>query len=208
VSVRNGPHGYGGATRLLHWLTVVLVAAQFFVGYTMVAEAGADEVDCDPPGEARSGGDTTDAEEERLDRIEERCEAAQERSEAENDPWASFSDLGSGDLWADGVSRADVHVLLGLSILLMAVARVLWRRVAGLPPWSDHLSEGERTLVHVTERALLVLLFVVPASGLLLVASDDDDWLPLHIAAHVVFFAVLASHLFTNLRPRILRRML
>ena len=36
----------------------------------------------------------------------------------------------------------------------------------------------------------------------------DDDWLPLHIGAHVAFSAALAAHLSTNLRPVILRRML
>ena len=37
-------------------------AAQFVVGYTMDLDSG-----CDPPGEDRSGGDTSDAEEERLE---------------------------------------------------------------------------------------------------------------------------------------------
>lgn len=210
MTLRNGDHGYGWASKALHWLTVLLVTAQFVVGYTMDADDDVAKVECDPSGEDRSGGDTTDAEEERLDRIEDRCEAAQERAEAEaeSDPWTAFSDLGSGDIWADGISRPELHVLLGLTILLMAVARVLWRRRAGLPPWSEHLTDGERTLAHWTERALLTLLFLVPGSGLLLVVSGDDDVLPLHIGAHLAFFAALAAHLFTNLRPRVLRRML
>lgn len=98
--------------------------------------------------------------------------------------------------------------MLGLSILLIAVVRLLWRRYDGFPPWSEHLSEGEGRLVHWTERALMLLLFVVPLSGLALLATGDDDWLPLHVGAHLAFFATLAAHLFTNLRPRILRRML
>jgi cytochrome b561 len=101
-----------------------------------------------------------------------------------------------------------VHMALGLTILALAVARLLWRRVAGLPPWSEHLSEGQRRLAHWTERALLTLLFVVPLSGLLLVGVGDDDVLPLHVAAHVAFFLALAAHLATNLRPVVLRRML
>ena len=101
-----------------------------------------------------------------------------------------------------------VHIALGLAIIGLGVARVLWRRVAGLPPWSEHLSEGQRRLAHWTERALLSLLFLVPASGLLLVVAGDDDVLPLHVAAHIAFFVALAAHLWTNLPPRILRRML
>lgn len=101
-----------------------------------------------------------------------------------------------------------VHVGLGLAILVIALLRVGWRRVSGLPPWSEALSERQRRLVHWTERALLTLLFVVPLSGLALVAVGDDDALPLHVAAHVAFFVALAAHLSTNLRPVILRRML
>ena len=40
---------------------------------------------------------------------------------------------------------------------------------------------------------MLALLFVVPLTGLTLVLGDDD-LLPLHVAAHVVFFTALAAH--------------
>lgn len=173
--------GYGWITKVLHWLTVLLVGTQFVVGYSMVSEDS-----CDPPGEERSGGDTTDAYEDRLDRLEDACE--------------QFEPGGAFDL-------LELHVLLGLSILVIAFVRPLWRRFDGFPPWSEHLSQRERRLVHWTERALMLLLFVVPLSGLLLNASGDDGWLALHIGAHITFFVALAAHLFTNLRPSILRRM-
>ncbi len=100
-----------------------------------------------------------------------------------------------------------VHVALGLTILALAVTRLVWRRVTALPPWSELLSEGQRRLAHWTERALLGLLFAVPVTGLALVAVGDDDVLPFHVAAHVAFFVALAAHLSTNLRPGVLRRM-
>ena len=109
---------------------------------------------------------------------------------------------------SDPETLLTVHVALGLTILALALVRVGWRRVAGLPPWSDHLSERQRRLVHWTERVLLTLLFVVPLSGLSLVVVGDDDVLPLHVGAHIAFFAALAAHLSTNLRPAVLRRML
>lgn len=40
MPLRNGAHGYGVVTRSLHWLTVLAVAAQFAVGYTMEADDG------------------------------------------------------------------------------------------------------------------------------------------------------------------------
>jgi len=187
VTTTAPPRGYRPSQKALHWLTVLAVAAQFAVGYALDLDG-----DCDPPGEDRSGGDTTDAEKERFDRLEEACEARAD----------------DYDLLGGGLDLAEVHLGLGLTVLLLGVVRPLWRRVAGLPPWSDHLSTRQRRLVHWTERALLVLLVVVPLSGLLLVGTGDDAWLPLHIGAHVAFFTALAAHLSTNLRPVILRRML
>jgi cytochrome b561 len=100
------------------------------------------------------------------------------------------------------------HVALGLTILVLALARVGWRRVAGLPPWAERLTAGERRVAHVTERVLLASLFVIPLSGLALVSSGDDDLLPVHVGAHLVFFATLASHLGLVVRRRLLPRML
>lgn len=170
--------GYRGSQKLLHWLTVGAVVAQFAVGYNLDLDDGG--ADCDPPGEERSGGDTTDAFEDRLDRLEEACEAR----------------------------AAELHLALGLTVLVLGVLRPLVRKVAGLPPWAEQLSAGQRRLAGVTEKSLMLLLVLVPLSGLLLVGTGDDAWLPLHVGAHVAFFAALAAHLVTNLRPAILRRML
>ena len=209
MPLRTRPAGYGVVTKGLHWLTFVAIAAQFVVGYAMTRVGGITEHDCDPPGEDRSGGDTTDAQEDRLDRIEDRCERLQDlREERAEDPVGSaFSDLGSGDILDGGLSLPEVHVLLGLGILVLAVARLAWRRFDGLPAWSEHLTEAQRQWVTRTERTLLALLFVVPGTGLVLVGTGDDDVLPLHVGAHIAFFVALAAHLVTNLRPRILARM-
>lgn len=99
-----------------------------------------------------------------------------------------------------------VHVALGLTILAVAVLRVLWRRT-GLPPWDPRLTRTDQRLVHATETALLTLLFVVPLTGLALVLGDDD-LLPLHVAAHIAFFVALAAHLAMVLCNRLLPRML
>jgi hypothetical protein len=162
------------------------------VGYNLDLDDG-----CDPPGEDRSGGDTSDAEEERLDRLEDACEAR-----------ADDYDVLAGDLLGGGFGLAEVHLVLGVAVLALGVVRPLWRRVAGLPPWSEHLSAGQRRLATWTERALMSLLVLVPLTGLVLVGTGDDAWLPLHVGAHLAFFVVLAAHLSTNLRPAVLRRML
>ena len=179
--------GYRGSQKVLHWLTVLAVAAQLTVGYNLDLDDG-----CDPPGEELSGGDTSDAFEDRIDRLEDQCEARAD----------------DYDMVGGGFDLAELHLLLGLTVLALGVLRPLVRKVVGLPPWSEHLSAGQRRVSTWTERALMVLLVVVPLSGLLLVGTGDDAWLPLHVGAHVAFFAALAAHLVTNLRPAILRRML
>jgi len=196
MPLRNGTHGYGAVTKLLHWATVAALLTQFVVGYVMVAEGDFEKADCDPPADSREGGDLTDATEARVDRIEERCEQRQDRLEARaDDPLGTaYSDLASGDIFGGGLSLPEIHVLLGMVILVLAAGRVAWRRTAGLPPWAESLSPGERTWAHWTEKLLLALLFVIPLSGLLLVAVSYD-LLPLHVAAHIAFFLTIAAHL-------------
>jgi cytochrome b561 len=216
MRLRNGPHGYGPVTKLLHWLTVAVLAAQFVVGYVMMGSIDAfEEAACDPAGENRSGGDLSEGAETRLDRLEEQCEQRQDRLDARaDDPLGTaYSDLAAGNIFDGGLSLPEAHVLLGLTVLALALARVLWRRTAGLPPWAESLSEGEKTLAHWTEKVLLALLFVIPLSGILLVVVSYD-LLPLHITAHIAFFATLAAHLGLVLkrtlvqRDRLLARML
>lgn len=38
MQLRNGPHGYGVVTKVLHWTTVAALIAQFVVGYLMEAD--------------------------------------------------------------------------------------------------------------------------------------------------------------------------
>lgn len=188
---KNGPDGYGLVTKTLHWVTVAAIAGQFAVGYTMDVDGDVAEVDCENP----------------VDRLEERCEAQQELREeaAEGGVWTSYSDLRSGDLFSNGLSSPDVHVLLGLSIIALGVVRVLWRSATPLPPWAEALSAAERRVEGLLEKLLLLLLFVVPGTGLLLV-TGEDDLLTVHIAAHVLFFVTLGLHVGLVLRHTVVRR--
>jgi cytochrome b561 len=98
----------------------------------------------------------------------------------------AWDDLWSGDLFANGVSLSELHVLLGLSILAMAVLRLVWRRAGGLPPWATALNAVERFLEAWVEKGLLLLLFVIPVTGLLMVAGGERLGQPAHRSAHRV----------------------
>jgi cytochrome b561 len=180
MRLRNGEHGYGLVTKALHWATVLAVAAQFLVGYTMEADDGG-------RGRGRGRG-----------RGEGSGHGRGRGRGGEDDDLSLFD--GSFDL-------VDLHVVLGVSILALVLVRVLWRATTPLPPWDERLTPRDQRIVHATEVALLTTLVVVPVTGIALVLGDDD-LLPLHVAAHVAFFVALAAHLTMVLGRRLLPRML
>jgi cytochrome b561 len=208
VPLRNGAHGYGGVTKALHWLTVAAIAGQFAVGWTM-------DVD-DAPDSAQA---RLDAEADRLEEdAEGRGEAAEEAAEDEierreaaldgqdDDAMSGvLSDVVTGSGFGDGLSLPELHVTLGLFLVGLALARMLWRRTTPLPPWAEHLSSAERRFEARLEKLLLALLIVVPSTGLLLVAAGDD-WLPVHVAAQVGFLVAIAAHVALVLRHTVVRR--
>jgi cytochrome b561 len=225
MHLRNGRHGYGLVTKLLHWLTVAAIAAQFAVGWTMSADdAGADRADdrLDRLEErfeselarleerAEAQGDAAEERfEEQADRLREQFEADQDAVEIRFDDdefvSAAFADVVSLDFLGDGTAAPEWHVLLGLSLLALGLVRLLWRRTTPLPPWAEHLSGGERRLESWLERLLLMGLLVVPATGLLLVAGEED-WLPIHVAAQIGFLTVTAVHVGLVLKHTVVRR--
>ena len=160
---------YRPLTKVLHWLTVAALGAQFTIGYLMDDGSGRGR------GRGRGGGSG--------------------RGRGRGGDLEVFGD--------DGLLTA--HVLLGVTIMALAVTRVLWRRHTALPPWAPGLSAAERTLAHWTERALYVLLIAIPLTGLWLVLVSDDA-LALHIGAHVAFFVVITLHVGLVLKHQLLDR--
>jgi cytochrome b561 len=181
MRLKNGGYGYGLVTKSLHWLTFLVVVVQFVVGYTMEVDDSAFDRR-DEACEATADTDAAKAE-------EERCEEQVDREEeaAEDDP-------------------TDLHIALGIAILLLAAARVLWRAFTPLPPWSQRYGKLGRTLQHWLEKAMLLLLFVIPVSGWLLYQGTAA--LALHIAAHVAFYVVVGAHIVLQLVHRHVGRML
>jgi cytochrome b561 len=166
MRLRNGEHGYGAVTKTLHWLTVAAVVAQFTVGLTMAADDTRLELEKDELKQLE-------------DFAKQQDEATEEWIENEIDRLEGGLDAREDSYFADafiqeGLSLPEVHVLLGLSIIVLALIRVLWRTTTSLPPWADDLTAGERRLEARMEKALLTLLLVVPATGLALLALGDD----------------------------------
>ncbi len=209
MPLRNGDHGYGVVTKFLHWLTVATIIGQFAVGWTMEADDEAldrekdriDALEDAVKDQAKSQGDAAeDAFKDEIDRLEDQLDAREDDYVS-----AAFSDVFSGNFLGDGLSLPEIHVLLGLSIMTLGLVRVVWRIATPLPPWADYLRPGERRLESVLEKVLLTLLFVVPGTGLLLIAGESD-WLPVHIAAQLVLLGVIAVHVGLVLSHTVIRR--
>jgi cytochrome b561 len=97
------------------------------------------------------------------------------------------------------------HVIVGSTILALAVFRLYWRRRTVLPPWAPGLSARERVLAHWTERALYLLRFLIPLTGLWLVLVSDE-YVAVHVASHITFFVVIAAHLGRVLKHQLIDR--
>ncbi|WP_160502488.1 cytochrome b [Streptomyces sp. BA2] len=181
--LRNGAHGYGLVTKVLHWAVFVAMVAQFAVGYLL---------DVDDSGRGRGRGRGRGGSSGR----------GQGRGRGGEDGY---------DLFGHDVLLT-VHVVLGAAVLLLGLARLVWRLATPLPLWAPSLTSLERRLAHGTETALYATTFAIPLTGIALVLSGDD-LLVAHIAAHIVFFAALALHVglvFKHQlvdRDRLLRRM-
>lgn len=205
MRLRNGEDGYGLITRALHWLTVVAIVAQFTVGWTMDADAPADLADDRVDAFEEGGEERAEAEGEAA---EEEFEAEVERREAALDDDALsgvLGDLVNGSGFRDGLQGIEVHLLVGMLVALLGLARLIWRRTTPLPPWAPHLSDRERTVEAWLEKALLGLMLLVPGTGLVLLVGSDD-LLAVHVAAQVTLLAVVAGHVSLVLRHTVVRR--
>ncbi|KGN31497.1 hypothetical protein N802_03780 [Knoellia sinensis KCTC 19936] len=203
---RNGEHGYGLVSKILHWTTVLAIVAQFWVGKNM------EPADVAFPAE-QARIEQLDAQAENLDGAAR--DAARAEADRLEDELDAREDDAEDSFVRDSLNRPTdpslplLHVALGVLIMGLGLARVLWRRT-GLPPWAPYLGGTARTIAGITEKVLLGLCFVIPASGLLLLFGGYD-WLSLHIATHYVFFAAVAVHVGLHLvhaRHGHLRRML
>jgi cytochrome b561 len=151
--------------------------------------------------EARRQGEAAEEQfEAEIERLEEELDTREDEYVAD-----AFRNVFSGEFITDGVSLPEVHVLLGLSIMLLGLLRVVWRGTTPLPPWADHLSHGERRLEASLEKALFTMLFVVPATGLLLIAVGIE-WLALHVTAQLILAAVVAAHVGLVVKHTVIHR--
>jgi cytochrome b561 len=128
------------------------------------------------------------------------------------------------------------HKSFGITILALAVIRLLWRWSNPTPPLPDTLKPYERFLAHVTHIALYIVLFAMPISGWLMSSARGfpvswfgffqlpdlvpkskplyDAMLETHLILQWVLYVVVALHVLAALKhhfffkDNVLKRML
>ncbi len=66
------------------------------------------------------------------------------------------------------------HFSLGVTLLLLTLARLAWRLVRPNPPLASHLSTWERWLAKITHTLFYVLLIAMPLAGWIAMSKYDS----------------------------------
>lgn len=69
----------------------------------------------------------------------------------------------------------ELHETLGLGVLMLAVARMIWLAVSPAPALSPALAAWERNAARLAHTFFRVALAVIPVIGFLCVASDGES---------------------------------
>lgn len=73
------------------------------------------------------------------------------------------------------MSPMDWHVSLGVTLLALAIVRVLWRIFDRTPAWPAQMRGYEKRLAAFVHLAFYVLLFAIPISGWLLTSIEGES---------------------------------
>lgn len=65
-----------------------------------------------------------------------------------------------------------IHKSIGITILLLTIARIAWRLTHRAPPYEPTLKAWERTVASLTHNAFYVLLLALPLSGWIIVSAS------------------------------------
>jgi cytochrome b561 len=67
-----------------------------------------------------------------------------------------------------------LHRSIGITILALAVLRLLWRLYDRTPPWPATMAGYERVIARATHWTFYALLFALPVTGWLLSSAEGD----------------------------------
>lgn len=82
----------------------------------------------------------------------------------------SFDDYPKGDPTLFQIVQ--IHKSIGLSVLVLSIARLVWRLVNPVPPLPQEMSPALKLLARVTHWLLYFLIIAIPLSGWLMVSTS------------------------------------
>ncbi len=68
-----------------------------------------------------------------------------------------------------------IHRSFGISVFVVACARLAWRLIHGAPPLDPGLPAWQRNLAHIVHAALYLIFFAMPISGYISSAADNHE---------------------------------
>lgn len=91
-----------------------------------------------------------------------------------------------------------VHKTLGMSILLLTLARLAWRFVKKPPPLSNTMNRWERVAARVIHTGFYVLMVALPLTGWITISANENprpiDMFGLFQIAPIDYFAAMERH--------------
>lgn len=109
------------------------------------------------------------------------------------DAWRDF--MRGREVEPDDLAAANVHVIIGLVILLLAVWRIWLRLSRGAPAPPGNEPPVLRLAAHAAHGSLYVLLVVTPLSGAAAWFVGLEPAAGVHALARILLFAVAVLHI-------------
>ena len=178
IGLRNGPAGYGVVTKSLHWLTVLALAAQLLVGYSVTRSDDLLEGPIDR---------WLDGDEERLIVVHATLGVCILGLVTIRLLWRLMTPLPP---WAEGLSHAERR-------LEHRTEQVLYLSLFLIPITGMALLFGSGEDWYISKRGEWESPFEFADDGVLLAA---------HIASHLVFYVALALHVGLVLKHTMIKR--
>ena len=116
--------------------------------------------------------------------------------------WNRISKRG-GELAASDAFSANIHAYVGISILALAVLRLILRNVQGVPPEQAEEPAIARLAAKATHVLLYLMFFIMPLSGIARYYFGVDTAGELHAEVFkVILWALIAVHIAGALAQR------
>ncbi|WP_174274837.1 cytochrome b, partial [Sphingomonas bacterium] len=83
-------------------------------------------------------------------------------------------------LWLDSMPRGTIaiHISSGISVLILTVARIVWRLTHKPPPYPSDMPAWERGLAHLVHFCLYAAMLIMPLSGWAMISANPPAGSP------------------------------